>query len=147
MFQSKQGVGRYIASARRKAGLTQDELAVYLNVTRQTISNWENGKSQPDIQALKKLADIFSVPVEQLIYGQNMSKEKVDSISDMVLYDIARFLAWTIFLVGFWFGWNFLYYANGLVTVLCWSHSLGLGMALLGIAHILKRLESREEER
>ena len=63
-------VGRHIAAARKQAGLTQEELADRLHVTRQTISNYESMRSQPDIQMLVQLADCLQVPVEELIYGR-----------------------------------------------------------------------------
>lgn len=55
----------------RKANLmTQEQLAEELHVTRQAISNWENNKTQPDIDALARLAEIFKVEIEELIYGE-----------------------------------------------------------------------------
>lgn len=49
--------------------LTQEELAEKLSVTRQAISNYETGKTQPDIETLIKIASILEVSVEELIYG------------------------------------------------------------------------------
>lgn len=55
----------------RKANLmTQEQLAEELHVTRQAISNWENNKTQPDIASLARLAEIFEVEIEELIYGE-----------------------------------------------------------------------------
>lgn len=59
-----------IKKLRVEKGLTQDELAEKLSVTRQAVSNWENGKTQPDIETLTKLAEIFDVSVEKIIYGK-----------------------------------------------------------------------------
>lgn len=50
--------------------MTQEELSEKMYVTRQTISNWENGKSQPDIETLSMLAEVFGVEVTELIYGR-----------------------------------------------------------------------------
>ena len=61
-------VGRQIRAARQRAGLSQERLAEHLHVTRQAISNWESGKSLPDLETLKTLAEVLSVPIEQLIY-------------------------------------------------------------------------------
>ena len=68
------GVGLHIAAARKRAGLTQEELAERLHVTRQTISNYESMRSQPDIQMLAQLAKCLQVPVEELIYGRGGSQ-------------------------------------------------------------------------
>ena len=68
------GVGHHIAAARKREGLTQEELADRLHVTRQTISNYESMRSQPDIQMLTQLADCLQVSVEELIYGQELPR-------------------------------------------------------------------------
>ena len=63
-------VNTSIKDLRKKKNMTQDELAEKLNVTRQAVSNWENGKTQPDIETLTRLAEVFDVSVERLIYGK-----------------------------------------------------------------------------
>lgn len=50
--------------------MTQDELAEVLCVTRQAVSNWENEKTQPDIETLNRISETLGVTVEELIYGQ-----------------------------------------------------------------------------
>lgn len=72
--QNQTGVGQRISAARKKLGMTQEELANLLHVTRQTISNYESMRSQPDIQTLIQLADCLNVPVEELIYAPGMRK-------------------------------------------------------------------------
>ena len=72
--KSSSVIGRHIAAARKQAGLTQEELADRLHVTRQTISNYESMRSQPDIQMLVQLADCLQVPVEELIYGREAKR-------------------------------------------------------------------------
>ncbi len=62
-------IGKNIKKFREKEGLTQDNLAEKLVVTRQAVSNWETGKTQPDIQTLHKIAVILDVTIEDLIYG------------------------------------------------------------------------------
>ena len=54
---------------RTELGLSQEELAEKVYVTRQTISNWENGKSYPDIHSLLLLSSLFNVSLDQLIKG------------------------------------------------------------------------------
>ena len=63
-------VNTSIKDLRKKKNMTQDELADKLNVTRQAVSNWENGKTQPDIETLTQLAEVFDVSVERIIYGK-----------------------------------------------------------------------------
>ena len=49
-------VGNNIKKVREEKGLTQEQLAERLNVTRQAVSNWENEKTQPDIETLDRIA-------------------------------------------------------------------------------------------
>ena len=65
-----------IKKLRKEKGMTQDELAEKLCVTRQAVSNWEQGKTQPDVDTLTKLAEIFGVSVERIIYGKEKSRRR-----------------------------------------------------------------------
>ena len=67
-------VGTKIKSARTHAGLTQDELAARLCVSRQAITKWENGKGVPDIENLKALAALFDISVDRLIGDEPLAK-------------------------------------------------------------------------
>lgn len=59
--------------------LSQEELAEKVYVTRQTISNWENGKSYPDIHSLLLLSSLFNVTLDKLIKGDiEIMKEKIN---------------------------------------------------------------------
>jgi len=69
-------VSNSIKKLRKEKGMTQDELAEKLNVTRQAVSNWETGRTQPDIETLTKLAGVFDVSVERIIYGSER-KERI----------------------------------------------------------------------
>lgn len=64
-------VAKNIRQFRKDKGITQEALAEKLNVTRQAVSNWENDKTQPDIDSLERLSEIFEVRIEELIYGKN----------------------------------------------------------------------------
>lgn len=54
---------------RSQRNLKQEDLADQLHVTRQTVSGWETGRRQPDLDTLKKLADVLDVDLHELIYG------------------------------------------------------------------------------
>lgn len=60
------GVGKTIQNARRTAGLTQEQLAAKVYVTRQAVSRWENEESEPGIDMRKLLASVLGVPVTDL---------------------------------------------------------------------------------
>lgn len=63
-------VSKNIKKIRTAKKLTQDDVAKSLFVTRQTVSSWESGRTQPDIEMLCKLSELLCVPVEDLIYGE-----------------------------------------------------------------------------
>ena len=64
-----------IKTIRKSKGLTQEELAIRLNVVRQTISKWEKGQSVPDAEILIQIADIFEISVSELL-GTELENEK-----------------------------------------------------------------------
>ena len=59
--------GNYVFELRRKAGLSQAELADALGVTDKAVSKWENGKAKPSTNVLRKLSAFFGVSVERLL--------------------------------------------------------------------------------
>ena len=75
-------LGKRLKELRNQLGMTQDDLAERLYVTRQTISSWENDKSYPDIHSLLMLSDLFSVSLDTLVKGDiEIMKEKIDQAS------------------------------------------------------------------
>lgn len=67
--------------------LSQEELAEKVFVTRQTVSNWENGKSYPDIHSLLLLSSLFEVSLDELIKGDIELMKKEICKEDMKLYN------------------------------------------------------------
>lgn len=68
-------IGAIIKKARNEAKLTQEQAAEALEVSRQTISNWENGKSYPDIISVIKMSDLYSVSLDYLLKEENSMKQ------------------------------------------------------------------------
>lgn len=62
-------LGKQIKMHRQEAHLSQEELANRVYVSRQTISNWENDKSYPDVNSLVLLSEIFQISLDKLIKG------------------------------------------------------------------------------
>ena len=56
-----------LKALRKQKGLTQEELAIRLNVVRQTVSKWESGRSVPDADILMKIADVLDVSLSDLL--------------------------------------------------------------------------------
>ena len=73
-------IGKKLKNARIEAGLTQEKAAEKIDVSRQTISNWENEKSYPDIISVIALSDLYSVSLDELLKGdQKMAKHLEES--------------------------------------------------------------------
>lgn len=72
-------LSKNIQAIRKSKGLSQQELAVKLNVVRQTISKWEQGVSVPDSEMLISMAEVFDTPVSTLL-GETVVETKVDDI-------------------------------------------------------------------
>ena len=68
-----------IKAIRKSKGFSQEELAVKLNVVRQTISKWEQGLSVPDAEMLISISEIFEIPVSTLL-GENIAESKTDDL-------------------------------------------------------------------
>ena len=68
-----------IKTARKSKGLSQEELAVKLNVVRQTISKWEQGLSVPDSDMLIALSDALATPVSALL-GEFVVRAEADDL-------------------------------------------------------------------
>lgn len=75
-----------IIRLRRKKGITQEELARFIGVTKASVSKWETGMSMPDILLLPVLAAFFDVTVDELLgYEPQLSREQIQA----VYYDLA----------------------------------------------------------
>ena len=74
---NQEEIGKFISKIRKENNMTQHVLAEKLNVTDRTISNWETGRRLPDISILKELSVIFSVTIDEIIYGKKIEKEEI----------------------------------------------------------------------
>lgn len=77
-------------------GLTQEDVAKQLGVTRQTISSYESNRTQPDLETLKRLADIFQVSISDVLYGDNHTQKQCRNIYRVYCTTFAVFLLGTI---------------------------------------------------
>lgn len=71
--------GQKIAQLRARANMTQEQLAEKLFVSRELISKWETGKSNPDHKMLMKTAEIFSVGIDELFDKEKIFEEELSS--------------------------------------------------------------------
>ena len=104
-----------LISLRKSKGMSQEELGVELNVSRQTISNWENDKSYPDVNSLLLLGEVFQVSLDNLLKGdvERMKKEmdererfrfRKDSILSAALLMAVIILTVPLSLLMGWYG-------------------------------------------
>ena len=86
-----------LKNLRKQKGLTQEELASALFVSRTAVSKWESGRGLPSIDSLKQIADFFSVSLDALLSGEEICRladKKVEKTREVVfgLLDIAVLL-------------------------------------------------------
>lgn len=108
-------IGEKIKDCRMKAGLSQEQLAEKLHVSRQAVTKWENGRGIPDIANLIALSDEFNMSLDELLKEDGQVKKKIISdsaskkwhilvivyLASIILY-IAYFAFWhNILMIGF----------------------------------------------
>lgn len=120
-------IGQKLKDARVASGLTQEGAAEKINVSRQTISNWENEKTYPDIISVIKLSDIYSISLDELLKGDKKMMEHLEEDINIVKSNKRLILAImaNVFLLIL-----FLLF-NGLIVK---NSYLIMGSAALGIA-------------
>jgi len=92
-------IGKNIRESRTRNNLTQDELAEKLFVTRQTVSNYETGKSRPDVEMLLRISEVLGTDIQQLLYGPVPSPQRRHSWSRFfwsALLSLILFIAGTL---------------------------------------------------
>lgn len=102
-----------IKKYRMERNLSQEELAEKIYVTRQSISNWENGKTYPDIHSLLLLSSLFGISLDQLVKGDiEIMKRKINELEVVKMKRYSRI--YSILLIALvlsavpcakWFGW------------------------------------------
>lgn len=81
-------IGEKIVQLRKKVNLTQEKLAEKLNVSRQTISNWESNITSPDLSQAKFLIEIFHISLDELV--DNNIEIKCNNSNDIFLNMIGK---------------------------------------------------------
>lgn len=77
-------IGKQLKEARIKSHLTQEMVSEKINVSRQTISTWENEKSYPDIINIIELSNLYSITLDELIKGDERMIEHLEESTDIV---------------------------------------------------------------
>lgn len=71
-------IDKKLKDMREKAAFTQEQVAEALMVSRQTVSNWETGKSLPDIVSIIKLSDLYNISIDELLKGDQKMQIKIE---------------------------------------------------------------------
>lgn len=77
-------IGQKLREARTASGLSQENVAERINVSRQTISNWETEKTYPDIISVIKLSDLYSISLDELLKGDQKMIEHLEESTNVV---------------------------------------------------------------
>ena len=106
-------IGEKLKNARSNAGMTQEFIAEQINVSRQTVSNWENNRTYPDIVSVIRLSDLYAVSLDALLKEDEKMLEHLEESTNVVrsrgrfsrLILISVYLViWALLMVLFWFG-------------------------------------------
>ena len=108
-------IGSKIKAARLEKKLTQEQVAELLGVSRQTISNWENEKSYPDIISVIKMSECYDVSLDYLLKGEQKMKTYYDYLEEStnvvksnanrnkIITILSYLLIWAFAMIVFWF--------------------------------------------
>lgn len=136
-------IGKNIRHFRIAKNITQDELSEKLFVTRQTISNYETGKSRPDVDMLVRISEVLETDIHQIIYGPEPKHRDIQQkrliggviltvvlgLALYLLYPIARRIFYSTYHGGFFY-FVLLILRPVLVLTLGWTVSQVTAMAL-----------------
>lgn len=78
-------IGSFIKELRKEKGLTQEQLAEQLNVSRRTVSRWETGDNLPDLDILIEMADYYDIDLRELLDGERKSEKMNKELEETVL--------------------------------------------------------------
>lgn len=137
-----------LKTARMNAGMTQEQVAETVGVSRQTISNWENGRSLPDVMSLIKISDLYQISLDDLLKGDGKMVEKIRKDTDTVKSNQTMMrLGWSILIAAFVFSVWYQHYFDGssqimqfIVSAAPWV-MMGVGVACIA-ASISKKKEN-----
>ena len=136
---------------RKSRGLTQEELAEALFVSRTAISKWESGRGYPSIDSLKEISSYFSVSIDDLLSGEQLifiaekeNKSNLNSVCDLLLGFVDLFSLMLIFLPlypkpvnGYIYSVNLFGYVGNNTFIIKIYWALFASLTIIGIVKIL----------
>ena len=86
-----QKIGTFLKDLRKEKGLTQEQLAETLNVSRRTVSRWETGSNMPDLDLLMEIADLYEVDLREMLNGERKSEDKMNKELEETVLQVAEY--------------------------------------------------------
>ena len=83
-------IGKFVAECRKKANLTQMQLAEKLSITDKAVSKWERGVAMPDTSIMLELCDILGISVNELLSGEKINMENNNQKNEQLLLNMAK---------------------------------------------------------
>ena len=108
-------IGQKLRQARLDSGLTQEAVAERVGVSRQTVSNWENNRSYPDIASVIALSELYSLTLDELLKGDAAMIRHLEESTDVVrsrerlsrlLVVLTYLIIWALSILVFWMGFK-----------------------------------------
>ena len=87
---NQEKIGKFIAKVRKEKNMTQQELAMKLNITDRAISHWENGRSMPDAGIMLELCKLLDINVNELLSAKKIIKESYNEHAEENLLEMRR---------------------------------------------------------
>ena len=88
------GFGENLMRSRKKSGLSQEEVAAKLGVSRQTVSKWELGETLPDIQQAKKLSTLYHITLDELV-ELDLQLNEIQEVIEKTTEETQKKIDWT----------------------------------------------------
>jgi len=87
-------LGNHLFHARKKKGVSQEEVAEKLGISRQTVSKWETDETLPDIRQTKRLAVLYGLSLDELV-AFDIDTEKIQEAIDNTRAEVSNKIDWT----------------------------------------------------
>ena len=87
---NQEKIGKFIVKVRKEKNMTQQELAMKLNITDRAISHWENGRSMPDAGIMLELCKLLDINVNELLSAKKIIKESYNEQAEENLLEMRR---------------------------------------------------------
>lgn len=133
-------LGTHIKEYRTERGMSQEDLAARIYVSRQTVSNWETDKTYPDVESLLLLSVLFDTTIDELIKGDVEAMKDVlkNDAQKMQVYAVVglavALLGGALFVCGLTF-WDWGLVPSAIIGLLVW----GIGMVLMAKVEHMKK--------